>query len=36
MRKNNYPDGFQVLCANCNLKKFMIELRRVYESKEKG
>ena len=19
--KNNFPDGFQVLCANCNLKK---------------
>lgn len=21
LRKNNYPEGFQVLCANCNLKK---------------
>jgi hypothetical protein len=21
LKKNNYPDGFQVLCANCNLGK---------------
>lgn len=21
LRRNNYPTGFQVLCANCNLKK---------------
>ena len=21
LKNNNYPDGFQVLCANCNLKK---------------
>lgn len=21
LKKNNYPDGFQVLCANCNLAK---------------
>jgi len=21
LRKNNYPEGFQVLCANCNLRK---------------
>jgi len=21
LKKNNYPDGFQVLCMNCNLGK---------------
>lgn len=25
LRKNNYPIGYQVLCANCNLKKFVVE-----------
>lgn len=23
LRKNNYPEGFQVLCQNCNFGKFM-------------
>ena len=23
--KNNYPDGFQVLCANCNMRKAKLE-----------
>lgn len=23
--QNNFPDGFQVLCANCNLKKARLE-----------
>lgn len=23
VRKNNYPDGYQVLCANCNYIKYM-------------
>lgn len=25
LRRNGYPDGFQVLCANCNLKKWVVE-----------
>ena len=25
IRTNNYPEGFQVLCANCNLKKSIRE-----------
>lgn len=29
--KNDYPDGFQVLCANCNLKKEVIRRRKNRE-----
>ena len=25
LRNNSYPKGFQVLCANCNLKKRILE-----------
>lgn len=25
LRKMNYPDGYQVLCANCNLRKEILE-----------
>ena len=28
LRKNNYPSGFQVLCANCNIKKEMSQRRQ--------
>jgi len=27
LKKNNYPRGFQVLCANCNLKKEILRKR---------
>ena len=27
LKKHNYPSGFQVLCANCNLKKELLRLR---------
>jgi len=29
MIKNDYPPGFQVLCANCNLKKEVIRRRAL-------
>mgnify|MGYP001569003390 CR=1 FL=1 len=25
LMKNNYPEGYQILCANCNLKKWVKE-----------
>jgi len=25
LKRNNYPEGYQVLCANCNLKKHIRE-----------
>lgn len=25
LRKSGYPGGYQVLCANCNMKKFIVE-----------
>lgn len=25
LRRNNFPEGYQVLCANCNMKKFIVE-----------
>lgn len=28
LKRNNYPDGFQVLCANCNLRKKFVEGRK--------
>lgn len=28
---NNYPDGFQTLCANCNLKKEIVRKRGKHE-----
>lgn len=34
LKKMGYPDGLQVLCANCNLKK-QIELKRVDRLKNK-
>ena len=30
LKQNNYPGGFQVLCANCNLKKRMQHLEVKY------
>ena len=27
LRKNDYPEGYQVLCANCNLKKRLAKVR---------
>ena len=27
LQQNNYPDGFQVLCANCNQKKEVLRRR---------
>lgn len=29
LRKNNYPEGYQVLCLNCNWKKHLQELRNA-------
>lgn len=29
LRLNNYPDGYQILCANCNRKKALNELQVV-------
>lgn len=28
LKRNDYPKGFQVLCANCNLKKLRVEQER--------
>jgi len=28
LRKNNYPQGYQLLCANCNCKKELMRKRR--------
>ncbi len=28
LKKNNYPEGFQILCANCNIKKEMEQRRK--------
>jgi len=25
LKRNNYPKGYQILCANCNLKKFVVD-----------
>ena len=33
--KNKYPAGFQILCANCNLKKSLLYMRSLV-GKEKG
>jgi hypothetical protein len=27
LRKNNYPEGYQVLCLNCNWKKYLEQIR---------
>lgn len=27
--QNNFPEGFQVLCANCNLKKEIVRKRNA-------
>lgn len=29
LKKNNYPEGYQVLCANCNQKKQVLYRRMV-------
>ena len=29
LKKNNYPDGFQVLCCNCQFRKRAVEMRPV-------
>ncbi|MCJ7760996.1 hypothetical protein MUP59_07660, partial [Candidatus Bathyarchaeota archaeon] len=29
LRKNNYPEGYQVLCLNCNWKKHLQEIRNA-------
>lgn len=34
--KNDYPPGFQVLCANCNLKKEVIRRRNTRELQHAG
>lgn len=31
LKNQGYPDGFQVLCANCNLRKEMVKTRRQNE-----
>lgn len=28
LKKNNYPEGYQVLCGNCNMRKAFLEDRR--------
>lgn len=30
LRALGYPPGFQVLCANCNLKKQIVRVKRAY------
>ena len=33
LRRNGYPEGFQVLCANCNLKKEILLRNTRFEQK---
>ena len=33
LRRHNYPDGFRVLCANCNYKEYLIH-RPISQSKD--
>lgn len=35
LKRNSYPDGYQILCGNCNLKKERVR-RRKQESKTKN
>lgn len=36
LRQNNYPDGFQVLCSNCNTKKYRLYCKsKAYNGTEK-
>ena len=34
LKKNNFPDGFQILCFNCNRKKEMVRLRELHQQEE--
>jgi hypothetical protein len=34
--KHDYPAGFQVLCANCNLKKEMLRRRNILAERRAG
>jgi hypothetical protein len=29
LRRNDYPDGIQVLCASCNMKKSVVNIREM-------
>lgn len=33
LRKNNYPEGFRLLCYNCNIKAFRIHQRLKREGR---
>ena len=35
LRKNGYPDGYQVLCMNCNLKKEVKNRRTLWKERYK-